>query len=255
MTSPLQTIDKPFVWFDLDDTIWDMTGNSNIALSRIFESDPDVQSVFAQKGLKYWLDTYHDVNRRLWQQYDDAKISRETLRIERFAEPLQIAGMDRNEAVRAAEHLDGDYLWILGSCPALISGARQAVDAVLAAGLPAGIVSNGFREVQYRKLASGGLSNVFEPIILSDNIGINKPDSRFFDFAVQSAGIAPQNCILVGDNPRSDIKGALDAGWAATVWLVDSRCNYAPEITAELNNDPRCTIIHSMFELPAALGL
>lgn len=250
-----QLPERPFVWFDLDDTLWDMTGNSCIALEQIFHEDPDISSAYGAAGLEAWLDEYHAVNRRLWEQYARNEIDRATLRLERFALPLQAAGMDRGSAEEASRRLDGDYLRRLGDCTGLVEGAREAVDALLRAGIPMGIVSNGFREVQYRKLASGGLDGIFSPIVLSDDAGINKPDRRFFDFACTAAGVTPDRCVIVGDNPSADIAGALDAGWAAALWLVSPDCPADRDTEVALRADSRCTPFTSMAQLPALIGL
>ncbi len=244
-----------FLWFDLDDTLWDMTGNSNIVLRQIFHSDPDVRRAYGNAGADAWMDTYHSVNSRLWELYADGDIDRATLRTERFAEPLRMAGLSRAEAADAAARLDRDYLWQLGGCTGLVPGALAALRHISAAGIPMGIVSNGFREVQYRKLASGGIDGFFRHIVLSDDTGVNKPDSRFFDCACRSAGVEARQCVIVGDNPRTDIAGALDAGWAAAIWLVSPHCPAGSDIAARLASDPRCMATGSMDDVPKLLGL
>ena len=213
-------IENPMVWFDLDDTIWDMSGNSTIALTEIYNTNRIVSSAFGASGLQGWLDCYHSINRKLWEKYDNKEIGRSTLRLERFAQPLICAGMNRKEAEKLSRELDGEYLQLLGDCPGLIDGATQAIAAIQARGLRTGIVSNGFREVQYRKLQSGGLNGLFSPIILSDDVGCNKPDSEFFRHAEQTAQTDPAHCIIIGDNARSDIAGAIDAGWGGAIWLA-----------------------------------
>lgn len=255
MTQKFDISKFPIVWFDLDDTLWDMTGNSCIALEKLYDTDPTVRLAFAARGLRDWMDVYHRINRVLWRQYDAGTIDRATLRRERFALPLQEAGLGRDEACGAAVRLDRDYLRYLGDCPALVPGARQAVDALLAAGVRMGIVSNGFREVQYRKLASGGLDGIFSPIVLSDDTGINKPARGFFDFAVRAAGMEPEECLLVGDNARSDIGGALDAGWGAALWLDNGSDAVESELAGRLLADPRCVRFTDMAQVPALLGL
>lgn len=243
------------MWFDLDDTVWDMTGNSDIALRALYDGDEAVRRAYGTRGFEAWSDCYHAVNARLWRAYDSGAIDRDTLRMERFAEPLQAAGLSRAEAEEASRRLDGDYLRHLGNCPGCIAGAREAVEALRVAGVPIGIVSNGFREVQYRKLRSAGLEGVFDPIVLSDDVGINKPDARFFAAACRAAGVAPGQCVIVGDNARTDIAGALDAGWAGAVWYDNGRTETPAELRRRLTADPRCVRIADMALAPRALGL
>ncbi len=232
-----------------------MTGNSCIALEKVFNTDDAVRHAFGEQGLQRWMDVYHDINHRLWRQYDSGEIDRATLRRERFAQPLQAAGIERSEAVAAAARLDGMYLQYLGDCPACIPGARESVLAMRAAGVPMGIVSNGFREVQYRKLRSGGLEGCFNPIVLSDDTGVNKPDRRFFDAACRAAGVEPTSCIIIGDNARTDILGAIDAGWGAALWYDDGRAETDDAHRQRIEADGRCTRFTDMSLVAHLLGL
>lgn len=209
---------KPYLWFDIDDTLWDMSGNSVIALSAIFGADPTVRRCFGRAGLQAWLDCYHSVNIELWDLYNRGAIDRDYLRLERFARPLRFGGCSEYEAADVAARLDIDYLDRLGACTALVPGAKELLDTLASNGYRMGLLSNGFKEVQYRKLISGGIDGYFDPIVLSDDIGVNKPDKRLFEYALECAGTDAGASVLIGDNPQTDIVGALAAGWAA-LWF------------------------------------
>ena len=203
------------LWFDLDDTIWDMSGNSVICLRELYES----------QGLDRWFDShvewdevYHRVNRELWAQYGRGDITREFLRSERFARPLRIGGVSEGDAEKMAVDFDTLYLDSLGRKTALIAGARETLDYLQSRGYRMGIVSNGFREVQYNKLRSSAIDGYFDPVVLSDDAGVNKPHRRFFDYAVERAGSQAMRNIIIGDNLSADIAGAVDAGWGA-IWF------------------------------------
>lgn len=70
------------------------------------------------------------------------------------------------------------------------------------------LCSNGFHEVQYRKLRSSGLEKFFTTVILSEDAGANKPQKEFFE----KTGAKPETTIMIGDNYRTDIVGAMNAG-------------------------------------------
>lgn len=207
-----------YLWFDIDDTLWDMSGNSNIVLADVYASDPTVRRYYGGAGLQAWLDCYHDVNRELWDAYNRGAIARDYLRSERFARPLRMAGCGADEAAGASARLDVEYLDRLGACTALVPGARELLERLHARGYRMGLLSNGFREVQHRKLASSGIAGYFDTVVLSDDIGINKPDRRLFDHALERAGVAACDSLLIGDNEQTDIAGALAAGWRA-LWF------------------------------------
>ena len=84
--------------------------------------------------------------------------------------------------------------------------------------------SNGFHEVQYKKLAACGLLDYFDTIILSEDAGVNKPAQAFFDYALRQSGAALDTTLMIGDNLQTDILGARHAGIDALLfnrWNVD----------------------------------
>ena len=209
------------LWFDLDDTLWDMSGNSVLCLRELYES----------QGLGRWFESheqwdeiYHEINRELWEQYGRGDITRDYLRSERFARPLRIGGTPAAEAKVMAVTFDKLYLDSLGHKTALIDGARELLDYLSARGYKMGIVSNGFREVQYNKLRSSDIDRYFDLVVLSDDAGINKPNRRFFEYAMDQAVSREMHNIIIGDNLTADIMGALEAGWEA-IWFCRNKEN------------------------------
>ncbi|MGM9800234.1 MAG: YjjG family noncanonical pyrimidine nucleotidase [Muribaculaceae bacterium] len=201
-----------WVWVDLDDTLWDFSGNSLISLAKIYDMH-DLHRFY--QTMEQWRNRYLEVNHSLWARYNVGTISKDYLQHERFARPLIDCGMDEKEAYDYSEVLHTDYLRILGQCSTLVPGARTLLEHIKARGLKIGVLSNGFKEVQFDKLRSGGVLDMIDCIVLSDEIDINKPDRRIFDYALQKAGTTAEHSIMIGDNPDTDIKGALNAGWRA----------------------------------------
>ena len=201
-----------WVWVDLDDTLWDFSGNSLISLAKIYDMH-DLHRFYPT--MEQWRNRYLEVNHSLWARYNVGTISKDYLQHERFARPLIDRGMDEKAAYDYSEVLHTDYLRILGQCSALVPGARTLLENIKARGLKIGVLSNGFKEVQFDKLRSGGVLDMIDCIVLSDEIDINKPDRRLFDYALLKAGTTAKHSIMIGDNPDTDIKGALNAGWRA----------------------------------------
>ena len=86
------------------------------------------------------------------------------------------------------------------------------------------MTSNGFHEVQYKKLAACGLRDYFDTVILSEDAGVNKPSPAYFDYALKVSGAERQSTLMIGDNLQTDIQGALRAGIDALLfnrWQVD----------------------------------
>ena len=121
------------------------------------------------------------------------------------------------------------------------------VPAVLArlgdAGLALGIVSN-FEAWLDALLERLGVRSTFGVVVISGMEGLEKPDPRIFELALERAGVAAGEAAYVGDNPEFDVEPALALGM--TPVLIDRRDRY-PEADG--------TRITSMDQLPAVLGL
>ena len=98
------------------------------------------------------------------------------------------------------------------------SDTRRTLEALRAAGKCLGIVTNGQTEWQSRKIEGLGLGSFFDVILISEQEGIRKPDTRIFDRARERCGVErPAAAMFVGDHPEVDVAGAHAAGMVA-VW-------------------------------------
>lgn len=204
-----------WIFFDLDDTLWDFAANSLEALREIYDSESQLRIPFP--SFDSFSEVYHRVNAALWRRYHRGEIRRETLMNGRFLATIEEAPVKAPTQLLTEEfscRLSDAYLHALGQKSALVEGAADVLSR-LSADFLIGILSNGFREVQYDKLFNSGLDRYVQRMVLSDEIGIQKPDRRIFDHALRAVGASPQEVIMVGDNPEADIAGALSAGWRA----------------------------------------
>ncbi len=209
--------DIDVVWVDLDDTIIDFTTNSRKALQRLYDTGK-LCRWFADSRL--WAESYERYNKELWAKYNVGDVSREVLRMERFAQPLVEAGVARAEAEIMSRCFDPLYLDYLAQERALMPGALVLLGHLRKSGVKTGVLSNGFKEVQYRKIRAAGIERYIDIVVLSDDAGVNKPDKRVFEYAMRRSGRDdPSRHLLIGDNPDTDIAGALDAGWQAVHYL------------------------------------
>lgn len=205
--------DIKMVWVDLDDTLIDFRANSREALANLYNKEKlgrfwsDAQS---------WADCYEKYNMRLWAAYNLDRISRDYLMMERFRLPLVEAGLSDSEARAMSARMSDEYFDLLAAEKRTEPGAFDLLRLLRSEGVGIGILSNGFHEVQYRKIRSAGLDPYVDIVVLSDDIGVNKPDVRLYRYAQERSGVAdPGAHMMIGDNPDTDIEGALAAGWKA----------------------------------------
>ncbi len=80
------------------------------------------------------------------------------------------------------------------------------------------LISNGSSSMQRAKLRAAGLADVFSRPLISQEVGICKPDERLFRRALTQAGVEPEEALMVGDDPRRDIDPAAKIG-ITTCWI------------------------------------
>ena len=208
------------LFIDFDDTLYDTHGNAVIALSETFDlfhleryfSDPQV-----------FYDAYWWANIDLWGRYSKGEITRDYLIVERFRRPLSEGqGLEVTEAL--CLEMSDHFLDFCATKPGVVDGAHELMDYLKGRGYRMHMTSNGFHEVQYKKLAACGLRDYFDTIILSEDAGVNKPSPDFFAYAMKTSGASRETTLMIGDNLQTDILGALNAGIDALLfnrWSVD----------------------------------
>ena len=192
------------VFIDLDDTLWDFHANAKSSL----------QEIYVERNLGQYFDSFDQYfnlyakrNIELWEMYGKGTISKEALTLERFQHPLIQVGID-NAAL--AKNIGEQYLGLLPTRTMLVPFAKELLD-YLYPKYPLTIVSNGFVEVQYKKLHSCHIEQYFAHVVLSEAAEALKPDKRIFEYAMRLNNATASETIMIGDSYEADIKGAQNA--------------------------------------------
>ena len=194
------------LFIDLDNTLYDFSGNSREAYS----------IVYTLLGYERWFDSfehyytiYEEYNLQLWALYAEGKITKERLNAERYAHPLRVVGVPDADAVSARFWDEAMKRLPLGQ--RLMPYAREVLE-YLRPRYKLYILSNGFTELQARKMRSAGIDHYFDGVVLSEDIGVNKPNPAIFEHALRVADVSAAEALMIGDNFEVDIEGAQRVG-------------------------------------------
>lgn len=200
MTKKYQTL-----FFDLDDTLWDTAANSKESMKEIY-SAYNFGNYYASFEDFYPL--YLNYNNQLWDKYGKGEISKTDLMNSRFRKLFEDY-VDINDST--LREMNDAFMHNTSLKEKTIDGAVDTLEKLYGE-YRLYIISNGFSEVQYTKLKNSGLNKFFDKIFLSDALGINKPDPRIFDYAIENTSADKQTSLMIGDTYNTDIVGAQNSG-------------------------------------------
>jgi putative hydrolase of the HAD superfamily len=200
------------VFFDLDHTLCDFETNSSQVIGELLEH----HNMIGEKipAADAFMLKYRAINKDLWDRYHINSITKEELRIWRFQHCFREFGIQDQEL---CEIFANRYLELCPDRTALFPGALELLGK-LKPTHSLHIITNGFREVQYRKLRSSGLFPFFDKVHISEEVGWKKPEPEIFEHALKEARLPASDCVMVGDNLDTDISGAMNAGIQAILF-------------------------------------
>lgn len=221
------------IFFDLDNTLWDFKTNSFYALQKSF-FEFSIQNQVSDFSL--FFEVYSKHNKKLWQAYRQKLIVKKDLTRLRFQntfDEMKIKGID-------AENMNELYLSEMPKQNSLVDDAMVILDYLKSRSYILFIITNGFREVQHKKLETANLTKYFKKVFISEDIKSPKPRREIFEYAVKSANAKKLNSLMVGDDWETDIKGALNFGIDAVFFNPDEQAEQELQLVKQKGNKLFC---------------
>ncbi|EKT4547056.1 YjjG family noncanonical pyrimidine nucleotidase [Flavobacterium psychrophilum] len=191
------------IFFDLDHTLWDFDKNSELAFGLILSNYfPDIK-------IEDFVAIYAPINQTCWKLYQKDKITHQELRYKRLKDTFDI--LNQKISDKQIDLISDEYIEFLPDFNHLFDNAIEVLN-FLSENYQLHIITNGFAQVQDKKLNNSNISHYFQTITNSELAGAKKPNPIIFEHALKVANAQKHESIMIGDCLDADVKGALDFG-------------------------------------------
>lgn len=208
-----------FLLFDADRTLFDFDKAEYNAVKKLCAllNAPFNDEIYS---------VYSKINDDLWKQFEKGEVTREFLQTARFGKFLNAVGFKSDVDLHS---VNDSYLGFLGEGAYLLPNAKELCEKLYNSGrFTMAIVTNGLVKAQTKRFDKSEIAPFFSHLFISEEIGFQKPDNRYFDFVTNALGISDLSSVLViGDSLTSDILGAQNAA-IDSCWL-NPKGAFAPE--------------------------
>ena len=194
-----------YIFFDLDNTLWDFDKNSYLAMQVVFER---IGIQINGVDFEAFFETYSRHNHMLWDAYRNKAVTKKELTLKRFQNTLDelgITGID-------AGQMNANYLREMPKQKKLLEGVPDVLDYLKRKKYQLFIITNGFKEVQVKKLINTGINSFFDKVYISEDVKSPKPSNEIFEYAIKSSNAKKSQSIMVGDDWETDVLGATRFG-------------------------------------------
>jgi putative hydrolase of the HAD superfamily len=194
------------IFFDLDHTLWDFETNSALTFKKIFK-ECDVNM-----SVEKFMVHYMPINHSYWKMYRENKIEQEELRYCRLKDTFQAIKVDASDEL--INILSEQYILNLSDQTALLPYAKEIL-TYLNNKYELHIITNGFNQIQYKKLKNSAIDNYFKTVTTAEEVTYKKPHPKVFYHALNKAQANKKESLMIGDSLEADIQGAIQIGMDA----------------------------------------
>ncbi|MBQ4342957.1 MAG: YjjG family noncanonical pyrimidine nucleotidase [Erysipelotrichaceae bacterium] len=223
---------KKILLFDADGTLFDFHAAEADALNQLLEKI-NIQDKDSA------LNIYHQINDALWKRVEEGTMTQTRLKLQRFEEFKEALKLDVS-----AEMLAETFMEALSKGTQLIDYAYETLE-ILYKNYDCHIVTNGITRIQKGRMQRSELKPFIKELFISEEMGVSKPDVRYFDLVKEKLNPDPDDLLIViGDSLSSDMKGAVDSGLKA-IWYNP---NHLPDPSFLLDG-----IVDDLRKLPSII--
>ncbi|MBF4470204.1 YjjG family noncanonical pyrimidine nucleotidase [Flavobacterium sp. HJJ] len=208
------------IFFDLDHTLWDFDANSELAFEAILTKLHPAIEITA------FIEKYIPINQACWKLYQYDKITHAELRYNRLKHTFDALEYFVSDA--QIESMANDYIQLLPENNRLFDGTIEVLE-YLEKKYKLHIITNGFADVQYKKINNSNIAGFFKTITNSEMAGVKKPNPFIFEYALNQAQANKENSVMIGDCLEADVQGALNAGLEA-IFFNDKKIKVEQDI-------------------------
>ncbi len=228
------------VFFDLDETIFEFRRSSRAGLKAVVSSIPELSAL----GEEMLENRYWDLGKETLQLVRSGSLGIDRENEYRFRKLFELYGL--HLADDELKSLLRGYTSEFSKQSSLVPGTQEILRALRESGLKVGIITNGPKETQIKTVERLGLNPLIDFMVTPEDAGTLKPDSRIFMKAIDLAGVAPENSVMVGDSWANDIIGANRAGIRPIWFNRKGEQKPQPDLAQSIT---------SLWELPELMGL
>ena len=203
------------VFFDLDHTLWDFEKNSDLTFKKVFNKNN------IDTNLESFLEVYRPINFEFWKLYREEKVTKAELRYGRLKKTFDAINYTISDGI--IDLIAEQYIDHLSDFNYLFEGTFEILD-YLKDKYELHIITNGFEEIQSKKLQNSKIDHYFNKVITSESVGVKKPNPKVITHALKLANANSVNSIMIGDNVEADINGAINVGMKAI------HCNFEDKV-------------------------
>ena len=200
--------------FDLDRTLWDFDGNAERTYHSMFDHFAIEQ--LCHVDFETFHERYRQINDMLWEAYRQGTVSKEQLSLRRFSLTFGAFGLDPEspDIIHLSLKMADYYVHEGAKQTGLMPGARELLDLLDTQRdrFSLSVITNGFSEAQIPKMRTSHIDHYFSHFFLSEDLGFMKPDPRFFSAVLHRLNATPDHCLVIGDDYKVDIAGAMALG-------------------------------------------